>query len=159
MQGIQKLSKWVNLFHATGLFLYPLLTSENLHLSNIFRWYRKTPMTECGWSISKWISKRTERKIDFSRLIWNDLYSYFWLLLCQIHNALQLFANFFSFLSFFCQPYVRLQNCILASLIVKSSKPYIAYHYFEAKYQRNVILTCKFGISAITLYICGKYLV
>ena len=30
-----------NLFHATGLFLYPLKTLENLWFSGDFRWYRK----------------------------------------------------------------------------------------------------------------------
>ena len=31
-------------FHATGLFLYPLKTSENLWLSDVFRGYRKRPV-------------------------------------------------------------------------------------------------------------------
>ena len=33
-----------NPFHATGLFLYPLKTSETLWFSNVFRGYRKRPM-------------------------------------------------------------------------------------------------------------------
>ena len=31
----------LNSFHATCLFLYPLKTSENLWLSDVFEWYRK----------------------------------------------------------------------------------------------------------------------
>ena len=33
-----------NSFHATGLFLYPLKTSENQRFSDVFRGYRKRPM-------------------------------------------------------------------------------------------------------------------
>ena len=35
----------VNLFHATGFLLYPFTTSENLWFPDIFRGYRKTPVT------------------------------------------------------------------------------------------------------------------
>ena len=34
----------VNLFHTTGLFLYPLKTSENQRFSDVFMVYRKRPM-------------------------------------------------------------------------------------------------------------------
>ena len=37
-----------NLFHATGFFLYPLKTSEDLWLSYIFRAYRKRTLTWNG---------------------------------------------------------------------------------------------------------------
>ena len=33
-----------NPFHATGLFLYPLKTSENQRFSDVFRGYRKRPV-------------------------------------------------------------------------------------------------------------------
>ena len=36
---------FINLFHATGLFLYLLKTSGNLWFSDVFRGYRKRPMT------------------------------------------------------------------------------------------------------------------
>ena len=35
-------------FHATGLLLYPLKTSENLWFSDVFRGYRKGPVTWNG---------------------------------------------------------------------------------------------------------------
>ena len=38
----------INPFHATGLFLYPLETSENLSLSDDFRGYRKRPVALNG---------------------------------------------------------------------------------------------------------------
>ena len=38
----------LNPFHATGLFLYPLKTSEKLWFSDIFRVYRKRPMAWNG---------------------------------------------------------------------------------------------------------------
>ena len=34
----------VNLFHATGLFLYPLKTSEKLCFSDVFSGYKKRPV-------------------------------------------------------------------------------------------------------------------
>ena len=34
----------VNPFHATGLFLYPLKTSENQRFSDVFRGYRTRPV-------------------------------------------------------------------------------------------------------------------
>ena len=37
-----------NSFHATGLFLYLLKTSENLWFSDVFRRYRKRPMAPNG---------------------------------------------------------------------------------------------------------------
>ena len=33
----------INLFHAAGLFLYPVQTSENKRFSDAFRGYRKRP--------------------------------------------------------------------------------------------------------------------
>ena len=36
----------LKLFHATGLFLYPLKTSEILWFSDVFRGYRKRPVAE-----------------------------------------------------------------------------------------------------------------
>ena len=38
-----------NPFHATGIFLYPLKTSENLWFSDIFKGYRKKLWHEMGW--------------------------------------------------------------------------------------------------------------
>ena len=38
----------INPFNATGLFLYPLKTSENLLFSDVFREYRKGPLHEMG---------------------------------------------------------------------------------------------------------------
>ena len=38
----------INPFHVTGLFIYPLRTSENLWLSNVSRGYRKRPMVWKG---------------------------------------------------------------------------------------------------------------
>ena len=35
----------LNPFHVTGLFLYFLKTSENLWFSDVFRGYRKRPVT------------------------------------------------------------------------------------------------------------------
>ena len=35
---------FLNLFYATGLFLYPLKTSENQRFSDVFRGYRKKPV-------------------------------------------------------------------------------------------------------------------
>ena len=35
----------LNTFHATGLFLYPLKTSENQRFSDVSREYRKRPVT------------------------------------------------------------------------------------------------------------------
>ena len=37
-------SEWINPFHATGLFLYPLKTSENLWFFDVSRGYRKKPV-------------------------------------------------------------------------------------------------------------------
>ena len=34
----------LNPFNATGLLLYPLKTSENLYLSDVFRGYRRRPV-------------------------------------------------------------------------------------------------------------------
>ena len=39
---------FVNPFHATGVILYPLKTSENLWFSDIFRGYRERPVTWNG---------------------------------------------------------------------------------------------------------------
>ena len=36
--------KWVKPFHATGLFLYLLKTSENQTASDVLRGYRKRPL-------------------------------------------------------------------------------------------------------------------
>ena len=38
----------INPFHATGLFLFPLKTSENQRFSNILRGYRKRPVSWNG---------------------------------------------------------------------------------------------------------------
>ena len=38
------ITKWVNPFHAAGLFLYPLKTSGNLWFSYVFKGYRKRPI-------------------------------------------------------------------------------------------------------------------
>ena len=38
----------INPFHATGLFLCPLKTSENLWFSDVFRVYRKRPVASNG---------------------------------------------------------------------------------------------------------------
>ena len=35
----------INTFHATGVFLYSLKTLENLWFSDVFRGYRKRPVT------------------------------------------------------------------------------------------------------------------
>ena len=35
----------INPFRATDLFLYPLKTSENLWISDVFRGYRKIPVS------------------------------------------------------------------------------------------------------------------
>ena len=42
------LSYFLNPFHATGLFLHPLKTSENLWFSDVFRGYGKRPATGNG---------------------------------------------------------------------------------------------------------------
>ena len=38
----------INPFYATGLFLYPLKTSENQRFSDVFRGYRKRPVAWNG---------------------------------------------------------------------------------------------------------------
>ena len=38
----------INTFHATGVFLYSLKTLENLWFSDVFRGYRKRPVTSNG---------------------------------------------------------------------------------------------------------------
>ena len=40
--------KYLNPFHATGFFWYPLKTSENLWFSDVFRGYRKRPVAWNG---------------------------------------------------------------------------------------------------------------
>ena len=56
----------INTFHATGLFWFPLKTSENQSFSDVFRGYRKkpvarnglkSPITMFGWNVfmSGWI--------------------------------------------------------------------------------------------------------
>ena len=40
--------KYVKPFHATGLFRYPLKTSESLWFSDAFRGYRKRPVARNG---------------------------------------------------------------------------------------------------------------
>ena len=40
--------KLFNPFHAIGLFLYPLKTSENLRFFDVFRGYRKRPVAWKG---------------------------------------------------------------------------------------------------------------
>ena len=41
----------INLFHATGIFLYPLKTSKNQRFFDIFRGYRKKPVAWNGLKI------------------------------------------------------------------------------------------------------------
>ena len=47
--------RFINPFLPTCLFLYPLKTSENLWFSDVFRGYRKRPVTwnefKCSWKI------------------------------------------------------------------------------------------------------------
>ena len=38
--------EWINPFHATGLYLYPLKTSENQKFSHAFRGYGKRPVVQ-----------------------------------------------------------------------------------------------------------------
>ena len=62
-----------NLFHTTGLFLYPLETSKNIWLSDVFRGYRKraaamktcivTTVKMCSWIICDKLFKNGLRKI------------------------------------------------------------------------------------------------
>ena len=56
-----------NPFRATDLVLYPLKTSENQRLSNVFRWYRKRPLTWHGLRLygyfTMWIEKYSCYKI------------------------------------------------------------------------------------------------
>ena len=42
---------FINLFNDTGLFLYPLKTSENLWFSNVFRKYRERPVVLNEWNL------------------------------------------------------------------------------------------------------------
>ena len=44
----------INPFQATGLFLYPLKTSENQRFSDVFRGHRKRPVAWNGLR-SKWV--------------------------------------------------------------------------------------------------------
>ena len=54
----------IDLFYATGLFLYPLKTSENQRFSNVFRSYRKRPVACNGLKyietkkdiVTKWVN-------------------------------------------------------------------------------------------------------
>ena len=46
----------INPFHATGLFRYPLKTSENQSFSDVFRGYRKRPVAWNGLNVGN-ISK------------------------------------------------------------------------------------------------------
>ena len=50
--NVKRIFDIVNLFHATGLFPYPLKTSENLWFSDVFRGYRKRLV---AWN---WISQQ-----------------------------------------------------------------------------------------------------
>ena len=45
----------INPFHATGLFLYPLKTLENLWFPDVFRGYRRSPVAWNGLSSLKQI--------------------------------------------------------------------------------------------------------
>ena len=49
---VQELSVSVNPLHVTGLFLYALKISENIWFSDVFRGYRKKPVTWSGLSSS-----------------------------------------------------------------------------------------------------------
>ena len=51
-----------NLLHATGLFLYPLKTLENLWFSDVFRGYTKRPVTWKTVSNFKWVFPFCVRK-------------------------------------------------------------------------------------------------
>ena len=45
---------YINPFHATGLFRYPLKTSEKQRFSDVFRGYRKRPATWNGLILCFW---------------------------------------------------------------------------------------------------------
>ena len=44
----QILNRFASTIHATGLFLYPLKSSENVYFSDVFRGYRKRPVVGNG---------------------------------------------------------------------------------------------------------------
>ena len=46
--GVIEMEDCLNSFHATGIFQYPLKTSENLWFSDVFRGYWKRPMAWNG---------------------------------------------------------------------------------------------------------------
>ena len=76
-----------NLFHTTDLFLYPLETSKNIWLSDVFRGYRKRPavmktcivttVKRCSWIICDKVFKNGPRKIcggqPLKNLKWHGL--------------------------------------------------------------------------------------
>ena len=54
----------INRFHAIGLFLHPLKTSENQRFSDVFRGYRKRPVE---WSRVKGDFESQRYSFDLSR--------------------------------------------------------------------------------------------
>ena len=51
----------INLFHVTGLFLYPIKTSEKLWVSDIFSEYVKEPVAQ------NWLNKTKEQPNNITK--------------------------------------------------------------------------------------------
>ena len=53
----------INPFHATGLFLHPLKTSKNQRFSDVFRGYRKIPVTRNGLKQNNHVNNNQKQKL------------------------------------------------------------------------------------------------
>ena len=61
---VDKILVWYEPFRATGLFLYPLTTSENLWFSNVSRGYEKIPAAWNGLKCFKYFAENYQQKTN-----------------------------------------------------------------------------------------------
>ena len=71
----------LNPFHTTGLFQYPLKTSENLWFSDVFRWYQKKSVAWNGLIKPFWyMAKKSRQKLKYlenGKNFWGEIKSIF----------------------------------------------------------------------------------
>ena len=63
----------INPFHATGLFRYPLKTSENQRSSDVFRWYRKRLVAWNGLKRSRGMEEAAKNLWVATLYCWGEL--------------------------------------------------------------------------------------
>ena len=68
--------QYINLFHATALFLYPLKTSENQGFSDVYRRYRTSVIRQKGESQNGCFKKAKHGKFSEKRTFLTPWYAY-----------------------------------------------------------------------------------